>query len=532
MTGIKIYLVLGLFMSGLPEPVNAQQPMNTNQLLDKKQQSIVTISAFTAKGDMVQLQQALNNGLDAGLTVNEIKEILVHLYAYTGFPSSLNGLHSFIDVLKERKQKGIKDELGKEPNPLPANKTKLQLGTEIQTKLVGQPVKGEVYEFAPAIDQFLKEHLFGDIFGRDNLDFKTREIATISALAALGGVKSQLRAHLGVGMYNGLTEGQLNHLITIVQSNVSSIEGNAARKILQIVVARRSGNGATERTEENIKDSKSVRVEKVFFPTRTVPRSDINIAANLFFPPAFDKSKKYPAIIVGHPAGGVKEQTAGLYSRKLAEQGYITVAFDASYQGESGGEPRFIEDPSVRVQDFSAVADFLSLHASVDATKIGVLGICAGGGFAIKAAQTEHRIKAVATVSMVDLGQLRREGLGGVLKPQMQQRLDEVAKQRTKEANGEPVRYVNYVFNSREEVPANASGMYLEGYDYYRTPRGQHPNSQNKYVFTSLDKLMNFTALDHVEMISARPLLLIVGSKADSYYFSDEAFARAAEPKE
>jgi fermentation-respiration switch protein FrsA (DUF1100 family) len=161
-----------------------------------------------------------------------------------------------------------------------------------------------------------------------------------------------------------------------------------------------------------------------------------------------------------------------------------------------------------------------------------VLGICAGGGFAIKAAQRENRLKVVATVSMVDLGQLRREGLNGVLKSQMQQRLDEVGKQRTKEVNGEPIRYVNYVFNSREEIPANATGMYKEGYEYYRTPRGQHPNSQNKYVFTSLDKLMNFTALDHAEMISPRPLLLIVGSNADSRYFSDDAYKRANQPKE
>ena len=285
-------------------------------------------------------------------------------------------------------------------------------------------------------------------------------------------------------------------------------------------------------TEEKMEHTPGVQVEKVFFPNRIVPKSDVNIAGNLFLPPGFDKNKKYPAIIVGHPAGGVKEQTAGLYARKLAEQGFITLAFDASYQGESGGEPRFLEDPFIRIQDFSAATDFLSLYPAVDADRIGVLGICAGGGFAIKAAQTEHRLKAVATVSMVDLGQLRREGLGGVLKPKMQQRLDEVGKQRTREANGEPIKYVNYVFNSPEEIPANATGMYKEGYEYYRTPRGQHPNSQNKYVFTCLDKLMNFTALDHVEMISPRPLLLIIGSNADSRYFSDDAYKQAEEPKE
>src|SRR4051812_15331930 len=170
MKPIKIFPVIGFFAACLTMDLNAQQPMNTNQSLDIKQQSIVAISAFIAKGDLVQLQKVLSDGLDAGLTINQIKEVIVQLYAYTGFPRSLNALQSFMDVLKERNQKGIKDELGKAPNPLPANKTKLQLGIELQTRLVGQPVKGEVLEFAPAIDSFLKEHLFGDIFGRDNLD--------------------------------------------------------------------------------------------------------------------------------------------------------------------------------------------------------------------------------------------------------------------------------------------------------------------------------------------------------------------------
>jgi uncharacterized protein len=540
MKAIKIFLALTLLGSCLTTDVNAQQPMNTAQPLDGKQQSIVAISAFTAKGDLPQLQKALNSGLDAGLAVNEIKEVLVQLYAYTGFPRSLNALNTFLAVQKERKSKGINDPLGKDPSPLPTDKSRLQFGTELQTKLVGQPVKGEVYEFAPAIDQFLKEHLFGDIFGRDNLDWKTRELATIAALSALGGAESQLRSHFGVGLYNRLTEGELNHLVSIIQTNVGAKEGAAASQVLQTVLKQRQGNKGPEKTTvkntlattENSKDSNGVHVEKVFFPNRMVPKSDIDIAANIFLPPGFDKAQKYPAILVGHPAGGVKEQTAGLYARKLAEQGYITLAFDASYQGESGGEPRFLEDPSIRVQDFGAATDFLSLHPSVDAARIGVLGICAGGGFAVKAAQTEHRLKAVATVSMVDLGQLRREGLGGVLKPQMQQRLDEVAKQRTKEAAGEPVKYVNYVYNSPEEIPAGATGMYREGYEYYRTPRGQHPHSQNKYVFTSLDKLMNFTALDHVEMVAPRPLLMIVGSNADSRYFSDDAYKRAGQPKE
>ena len=185
----------------------------------------------------MKLEQALKSGLDAGLTINEIKEVMVQLYAYAGFPRSLNALQTFIIVLKERKVKGISDEPGKEASPLPTN-DKLQFGTEMQTKLVGQPVKGEIFEFAPAIDSFLKEHLFADIFGRDNLDWKTREIVTISALATLGNVENQLRSHFGVGMYNGLTEEQLNHIVSIIKSNVGSKEGNAASRVLQTVLKK------------------------------------------------------------------------------------------------------------------------------------------------------------------------------------------------------------------------------------------------------------------------------------------------------
>lgn len=268
-------------------------------------------------------------------------------------------------------------------------------------------------------------------------------------------------------------------------------------------------------------------IQKVTFPNR-----HITVVGNLHLPKGFDQHKKYPAVLIGHPAGGVKEQTAGLYAQKLAELGYVALAFDASYQGESGGEPRFLEDPAVRVEDFRAATDYLSTHPSIDENRIGLLGICAGGGFAIKAAETEHRLKSVATISMADLGQLRRDGLNGMFKAQIQQRLEDVAKQRTLESKGGEVRYSNYVPNSVAEIPANAPAMYLEGYEYYRTKRGQHPNSTNKYLFTSLDKLIGFTALDHVELISPRPLLLIAGSTADTYYYSQQAYDKALEPKE
>lgn len=282
-----------------------------------------------------------------------------------------------------------------------------------------------------------------------------------------------------------------------------------------------------ESTMKKLTENTDVTVQKVTFPNRS-----ITLVGNLYLPTNFDSNKKYQAIIVGHPAGGVKEQTAGTYARKLAEQGYITLAFDASYQGESGGEPRYLEDPAARTEDFRAATDYLSIHPSIDEKRIGVLAICGGGGYAIHAAQTEHRLKAVATISMVDLGALRRDGLNGTLKSQIQQRLDEVGEQRTREAKGEPVKYAGYVASSPEAIPPNAPVMYREGYEYYRTARGQHPNSTNQYRLESIDKLINFTALNHVELISPRPLLLITGSKSDTRYFSEEAYTKANEPKE
>ena len=215
------------------------QTVNT-QSLSSKQQSIVTISAFTANGDLEKLKTALNEGLGAGLTVNEIKEILVQLYAYAGFPRSLNGINTFIGVMEEREQKGIKDELGKEPSSLPANKTSIELGTEIQTRLIGAPATGKYIAFAPAIDKFLKGHLFGDIFGRDNLDFQSREIATISALASMAGVNAQLQSHFNVGFNTGLTQAQMRSLVSLLEFKVGIKEADYASAVLGKVIAARS----------------------------------------------------------------------------------------------------------------------------------------------------------------------------------------------------------------------------------------------------------------------------------------------------
>lgn len=518
---VRLITGLAIVMSILSVNLNAQSKINTMKALTDKQQKLVAISVYTATGDQVNTSLALNEGLDAGLSINEIKEVLIHLYAYAGFPRSLNGLSTLQSVLEQRKQKGIVDELGKEASPLPANKTSEELGSKVLVQLVGTSEATGVRQFAPVVDSFLKTHLFGDIFARDVLDFQSREIVTISALSTMQGTESQLVSHLKVARNIGFTDDQLKELAFEIAVKAGWQEGQIVSEKMQETL----GINPEDTNKIIIKES-GVSVQKITFPNR-----HISVVGNIYYPGDYDNTKKYPSIVVGHPAGGVKEQVAGFYAEMLAGRGFITLAFDASYQGESGGTPRFLDDPAVRTEDLRAAADYMTNRSDVDANRLGVLGICAGGGFVIKAAQTEHRYKAVATVSMADLGQLRRDGLNGALKPRMRERLDEVGRQRTLEARGEPLKYVNIVANTAEEAKQYDSKMYQQGYEYYRVTH-RHPNSQNKYLFTSLDKLMAFTALDHVEMISPRPLLLIAGSEAESFYYSQEAYDKAEEPKE
>lgn len=235
----SIWLGMLLFCStGIPLNAQPAKQASVNQeQLDAKQQAIVRIAAFTARGDMLRLEQSLHTGLDQGLTISEIKEVLVQLYAYCGFPRSLNALNKLMTVVKDRNAKGINDPEGREPSPLPAERNHLLYGTANQTQLLGRPVSGELYRFAPAIDQFLKTHLFGDIFGRDNLDWKTREIATIAALASMGGVESQLQSHFGVGMHNGLTPAQLQNIVSIIQTHIGEREGMEAARVLERALA-------------------------------------------------------------------------------------------------------------------------------------------------------------------------------------------------------------------------------------------------------------------------------------------------------
>ncbi|GEO06814.1 hypothetical protein AAE02nite_44780 [Adhaeribacter aerolatus] len=251
MKSAKVFLIIAILLLGVTANLYAQQVVNKSASLDAKQQSIVPIAAFTAKGDLMALKGALSDGLDAGLTINEVKEILVHLYAYAGFPRSLNAINTLEGVVNERKQKGIKDVVGKEPGNISASKSKFEFGKEVQTKLTGTTATGSAQKFVPIIDVFLKEHLFADIFGRDILDWKTREIVTISALASLGGTENQLRSHLNVGLNTGLTEAHLKQIVLMMQKKVGSKEGNTAQQVLQSVLNKQGASNAITSPNQN-----------------------------------------------------------------------------------------------------------------------------------------------------------------------------------------------------------------------------------------------------------------------------------------
>jgi len=221
-----------LFLSiAMPAQTHASPP----EPLTSRQQTIVTISALTATGDLPKLHAALGQGLDAGLSVNEAKEVLVQLYAYCGFPRSLQGLNTLIRVLEERKARGIKDEMGREASPITSVAPKYERGKQNLETLTGQPeagLKTGVNAFSPEIDRFLKEHLFADIFERDVLSYPDRELATISTLVSLGGVEPMLQAHLGMGLHVGLTAAQLQHVMALDEAAVSPKAADAGRALL------------------------------------------------------------------------------------------------------------------------------------------------------------------------------------------------------------------------------------------------------------------------------------------------------------
>ncbi|KZF20267.1 alpha/beta-hydrolase [Xylona heveae TC161] len=266
------------------------------------------------------------------------------------------------------------------------------------------------------------------------------------------------------------------------------------------------------------------------------PSNGIKVVGDLYFPPPGAPDQKRAAIVVSHPGGGVKEQTAGLYARLLSEKGFITLAFDAAFQGESEGEPRGLENPQQRAEDVRSAVTYLTTRDDVDPERIGALGICASGAYVPFAAQTDQRIKAVATLSAVDFGALVREGLqntaGVVSKENLVGTLTAAGRLRTAEAKGEAPVHGPLVSDDPNTIPDGTPTLFREGSEYYRTPRGQHPRAPNRMLARSVDLLANFSAYTFNDLISPRPLLMIVGSLAESKYFSELAIERAKEPKE
>ncbi|MDA3644247.1 alpha/beta hydrolase [Saccharopolyspora indica] len=263
----------------------------------------------------------------------------------------------------------------------------------------------------------------------------------------------------------------------------------------------------------------------------TFPSNNLELAGILFTPDGHTGGR-LPAVVVSHPGGGVKEQTASIYAERLAGLGFAALVFDAAYQGESEGEPRGLEDPFQRAEDVKSAVTYLTTRDDIDAENIGALGICASGGYVPFAAQTDHRIKAVSAVSAVDWGDMLRNGLGRTQDPAV---LDTMLKTagalRTAAARGEEPTYEAWAPENPEGLE-NAPTLYREAQDYYRTERAKHPRSDNKWRLESVDRIAHFDAFAKVDMISPRPLLMIAGTDADTRYFSEEAIEKAAEPKE
>lgn len=248
----------------------------------------------------------------------------------------------------------------------------------------------------------------------------------------------------------------------------------------------------------------------------------IDISANVYTPADYNPAKSYPAVVVAHPNGGVKEQVAGLYAQRLAESGYITIAADASYQGASGGEPRNVDKPANRINDIRGMADFITQYEGVDAENLGVLGVCGGGGYTLAAAQTDKRFKAVATLSMFNSGEVRRNGFMNSGLTTIQDRLIEATEARALEAAGGEIRYAADIEWTDEMADNLPFELYREGHYYYHRTHA-HPNSTFRYTMSSLLDLVAFDAANNMYLIN-QPLLMIAGSKADTYYMTDGAF--------
>lgn len=283
---------------------------------------------------------------------------------------------------------------------------------------------------------------------------------------------------------------------------------------------------------DNFYRSDKVEVQKVTFKNQY----KMNIAGNLYLPKDMDKSKKHTAIIVGHPMGAVKEQSADLYAVKMAERGFVTMSVDLAFWGGSDGQPRNAVAPELYAETFSAAVDYLGTGPFADREKIGAIGICGSGSFAISAAKIDPRLKAVATISMYDMGAANRNGLNHSLTlAQRKQIIADAAEQRYVEFQGGATKYTS---GTVHEITEKSNPIEREFYDFYRTTRGEFTPAGSSPLLTthptlsSNTKFMNFYPFNDIETISPRPLLFITGDQAHSKEFSEDAYKRAAEPKE
>ncbi len=313
-----------------------------------------------------------------------------------------------------------------------------------------------------------------------------------------------------------------NRYITLSIFILAAMSMGAPFSVIGIVLAADS-----QVWDKTFPQSDKVTVEKVSYKNRF----GITVSADLYLPKNIDKSKKYPALVVGTPYGGVKEQGAGLYAQTMAERGFVAIAFDESFNGESGGQPRHISSPDIFTEDFSAGVDYLGTRPYVDRKNIGAIGICGSGGFALTAAQVDHRIKAVATASMYDMSRVKRNGwMDSMTDEQRNKYLDQLGEQRwTDIDSGSPQLTPQFP----AKIPSEGlDPITSEFFEYYVAPRGHHPNSIGAFTITSDMSWMNFSLFAHIQSISPRPILFIMGENAHSRYFTEDAFKRAAEPKE
>ena len=303
--------------------------------------------------------------------------------------------------------------------------------------------------------------------------------------------------------------------------------------LLTLLVSSLSATGADmSNGADNFYTSDKVTVQKVNFKNQY----QMNVSGNLFIPKNLDAKTMSPAIVVGHPMGAVKEQSANLYATKMAERGFVTLSLDLSFWGESEGLPRNAVSPDIYAEDFSAAVDFLGTRPFIDKERIGALGICGSGSFVISAAKIDPRMKAIATVSMYDMGAANRNGLKhGQTLEQRKETIAQAAQQRYVEFTGGETLYTSGTVHQLDE---NTHPIQREFYDFYRTPRGEYtPASSSKALtthptLTSNIKFMNFYPFNDIETISPRPMLFIAGADAHSREFSEEAYKLAGQPKE